>query len=242
MDECQSQRGITAQITLLNISAAAGGKRAQPLRVDALPSGCERQKRGRFRRPLLSRQRTWIASCLFYVDGFAVRVERAVDANFLALIFFHQILPIDVVCRATGILQYVLVARLHNRACEDLALRLLGLGLGIGRLLSRLIRCLGWRLRLLPPRLAWRLLVRLSRRLLGVESTCQARAERQHQHNTQPSRTSRFVHEILPRDFGVPDISEQTPCQSPPLCGTLFPRQTPRRFLLFILRLTELTA
>src|SRR6266478_9712154 len=168
MDECQSQRGITAQVTLLNISAAAGRRELSPRGVGAegaalaggcASSGCERQKRGRFRRPLLSRQRTWIASCLFYVDGFAVRVERAVDANFLALIFFHQILAIDVVCRATSILQYVLVARLHNRACEDLALRLLGLGLGIGRLLSRLIRCLGWRLRLLPPRLAWRLLV-----------------------------------------------------------------------------------
>lgn len=74
------------------------------------------------------------------MDGFAVLVECTVDSNFLAFVLLYQVLAINVVRGATGVLQYVLVAALHDRPGKDLALRGLSAGLGIGRLLSGLIR------------------------------------------------------------------------------------------------------
>ncbi len=41
---------------------------------------------------------------LFYVDGFAVRVERAVDANLLAFVRLDQVLAVNVKRRPAGIL------------------------------------------------------------------------------------------------------------------------------------------
>jgi hypothetical protein len=58
---------------------------------------------------------------LFHVNGLAVRVESAFDADLLAFVLLQPILPIDVIVLAAGILQNVLVARLHDRAAEGLA-------------------------------------------------------------------------------------------------------------------------
>jgi hypothetical protein len=74
------------------------------------------------------------------MDGFAVLIERAVDSNFLAFVLLYQVLAINVVRSAARVLQYVFVSALHDRPGEDLPLRGLPAGLGIGSLLSGLIR------------------------------------------------------------------------------------------------------
>ena len=69
------------------------------------------------------------------MDSLAVRVERAIDANFLAFVGLDQVLAVNVKRRPAGILQHVLVAGFDDRAGEGLNLGLLRLSLGIRRCL-----------------------------------------------------------------------------------------------------------
>jgi len=58
------------------------------------------------------------------VDHLPVRVEDARDADFLAFVLFRQILAVDIVrVAAVGILQHILVTRLHDCARESLGIR-----------------------------------------------------------------------------------------------------------------------
>ena len=68
-------------------------------------------------RPLLLTQ----VPTLLHVNRLTVGVERALNADLLAFVLLQSILPVDVKVLAAGILQNVLVARLHNRAAEGLA-------------------------------------------------------------------------------------------------------------------------
>jgi hypothetical protein len=58
---------------------------------------------------------------LLYVNGLAILIERALDANLLAFMRLGQILPVDIVRFSAGILQHVLIARLDDRPAEDRA-------------------------------------------------------------------------------------------------------------------------
>ena len=76
---------------------------------------------------------------LFYVNGLAVGVKRALDSNLFAFVLLQLFLAVDVIGLAAGILQNVLVARLGNGSAEALAVT--------GRLRLRVGTGLaGWRL------------------------------------------------------------------------------------------------
>ena len=77
---------------------------------------------------------------LFYVDGLAVGVERALDANLFAFVLLQLFLAVDIVRLTAGILQNELVARLGYRSAEGLAVAG-GLRLRVRTGLA------GWRLR-----------------------------------------------------------------------------------------------
>src|SRR5947209_15031626 len=94
---------------------------------------------------------------LLNVNGFAVGIKRALDANFLAFILLQGFLVVDIISLTAGVLQNVLVAVLGNGAAESLAVFSGGLGLGIVSALSR-----GWLRGLRLIRLL--LLLRLRRR------------------------------------------------------------------------------
>ena len=75
------------------------------------------------------------------MDGFAVRVERAIDANFLAFVRLDQVLAVNVKRSSAGVLQHVFVADFHDRTGKGLNLGLLRLRLRIWRgLLCRRLR------------------------------------------------------------------------------------------------------
>src|SRR5579872_1358295 len=58
---------------------------------------------------------------LLKVNGFAARVQRAVDLHFLAFEFLDFVLVVDVIgVSRSGILEDILVARLHNRSGKAL--------------------------------------------------------------------------------------------------------------------------
>jgi len=66
------------------------------------------------------------------MNHFAAGIEGAVYTNFLAFELLYLILGVDVVSvAASGILKYILIARLRDRAREDLDVRRLRLSLGI---------------------------------------------------------------------------------------------------------------
>src|SRR5438477_2473383 len=139
---------------------------------------------------------------LLNVDGFAVGIKRALDANFLAFILLQGFLVIDIISLTAGVLQNVLVSGLGNGAAESLAVFSGGLRLGIVSTLSR-GRLRGLRL------IGWLLLLRLRRRgrirrlrvrLLRVES-CGAQCDRQRPQH--PQRLGRFGHFILRRMYAA---------------------------------------
>src|SRR5712691_332060 len=79
----------------------------------------------------------WVDRCavrnLFYVNGFAVGVERALDANLFAFVLLQLFLAVDVIGLAAGVLQHELVAGLRDGAAEGLAIAgRLGLRVGSG--------------------------------------------------------------------------------------------------------------
>lgn len=73
------------------------------------PASFNAQKRGRFFGPFqfVPELHTFLGLVYFgllHMDGLAVRIERAVDPNLFAFIFLCQILAVDVISRAAGVL------------------------------------------------------------------------------------------------------------------------------------------
>ncbi len=124
-------------------------------------------KKGPWLRPLLLAR----VVTLLHVNCLAVGVKRALNADLLAFVLLQPILPVDVKVLAAGILQNVLVPRLHNCAAEGLAV--------IGRLgrLGVIAALTGRRLLLLLRR--WRAgSLRLVRRSLNSALVLQTRGQR----------------------------------------------------------------
>src|SRR4029077_4191649 len=62
---------------------------------------------------------------LFHVDCLTVRIESSADSDLLSFMRLHQILAVDVIARAASVLQYILIAGLHDGPGKSLRLRLL---------------------------------------------------------------------------------------------------------------------
>src|SRR5437879_4730475 len=156
--------------------------------------------------PLLTRVPT-----LLHVNRLAVGVKRALNADLLAFVLLQPILPVDVKVLAAGILQNVLVARLHNCAAEGLAVigRLGGLGVIAALTGRRLLLLRRWRAGGLR-------LVRLLRVQGGGTHGQRERAE-------HPKSLRAFLHEVLRRSLNSALVL-QTRGQRPPYGGMFFGR------------------